>query len=152
LSSVSFPLAPGESPCIRSGDCDRACPEGLPVLLLWDALRDGRDGDSAEVTVNAALDACRGCAACDAACTSRIPLSSRLLAARDRLRSRALLLAGAAAARQRHEARASRLQRDATERAGREAALREQASSGDAVAAAIARAAARRARAPGDGT
>ena len=120
--------------------------------MLWDALREGRDGDPAQPDVNAALDACRGCAACDAACTSRIPLSARLLAARDRLRSRALLLAGAPAARQRHAAREARLQRDAAEHAAREAALREQASSGDAVAAALARAAARRARAPGDGT
>jgi electron transport complex protein RnfC len=120
--------------------------------MLWDALREGRDGDPAEAAVNAALDACRGCAACDAACTSHIPLSSRLLAARDRLRSRALLLAGAATARQRHEARAARLQRDAREQAEREAVLREQASSGDALAAAMARAAARRARPPGDAT
>lgn len=118
------------------------------MLALWNALRESRDGDAGEVAVNAALDACRGCADCDAACPSRIPLAARLLDAQQRLRSRALLLARAPAARARHEARRARLERDALEQAARDDAMCAAATSDDAVAAAIARATARRAGKP----
>lgn len=62
----------------------------------------------------------------------------------DEHRERDLLLARAALARQRHEARLARLERLAGERREREDALVRQATSGDAVEAAIARALARR--------
>ena len=57
---------------------------------------------------------------------------------------RAWILARAPGARRRHEARLARIARDAEERRAREQALVQQASSEDAVEAAIARALARR--------
>jgi electron transport complex protein RnfC len=136
----------GELPCIRCLACDAACPEGLPVLALWDALRSGRD----DLAAAAGIDRCRLCAACDAACPSRIPLARRLHEAQSARGARSVLLHRAADARLRFEARAARLQRGAVERAEREAMLVRDASSEDAVAAAIARVAARRARKPSD--
>ncbi len=57
---------------------------------------------------------------------------------------RAWILARAPGARRRHEARLARIARDAEERRAREQALVQQATSEDAVEAAIARALARR--------
>ena len=66
------------------------------------------------------------------------------MARRDSLRARAVLLGQAAPARKRFEARERRLVEDAQARREREAELVRQATSGDAVEAAIARALARR--------
>ena len=138
----------GELPCIRCGDCNTICPEGLPVLALLDAVRAERD----DLMTRAGIDACTRCAACDAACPSAIPLS-RAFAQRQAVRGqRSVLLLRAAQARQRVDARNLRLQREAIELATREAARVRDASSGDAVAAAIARANARRAGKPAAGT
>lgn len=147
MTAVRFVPEAGELPCIRCTDCDQACPERLPVLALWDALRTGRD----DLAAAAGLDRCSRCGACDAACPSHIPLSPRLAGAQEAGRARARLLVQAVEARRRYEARESRLLRDAREHAERDATLVGAASSEDAVAAAIARASARRTRKPGDG-
>jgi electron transport complex protein RnfC len=135
-----------ELPCIRCGDCDRACPVALPVLALWDALR----ADDIAGAAILGLEACRACGDCDRACPSDIPLAARLGAAQARASARRLLLSRAAEARTRHHLRGARLERDAREQAERDAAVAARATSNDAVAAAIARAQARRARPDGD--
>ena len=127
-------------PCIRCGDCIPACPAGLQPQALWFAIRN--DDDPGALALG--LDACRGCGACDAACPSRLPLAATMVARRDSLRARAVLLGQAAPARKRFEARERRLVEDAQARREREAELVRQATSGDAVEAAIARALARR--------
>jgi electron transport complex protein RnfC len=129
-----------EMPCIRCGDCADACPAGLqPQLLLRDLLA-ARTGAA---LARGLLD-CSECGDCDAACPSRIALRPRFAEARRAAIARAQLLEAAAAARARYEARALRLQRDIDERALRDASLAQDAASPDAVAAAIARAQAKR--------
>lgn len=129
-----------EMPCIRCGDCAAACPENLqPQQLHWD-LRAGKLTDARE---HGLLD-CSECGRCDAACPSRIPLLQRFCEAMASIRERDALVREADAARTRFERRELRLEREAIERAQREAALSQQASSTDAVAAAIARAKAKR--------
>ncbi len=133
-----------ELPCVRCGDCARACPEAVPALALWDALRAGRD----DLAASARLSDCSGCGDCDAVCPSAIPLAARFIAAQVIELERSALLARAAPARERFEQRNLRLQRETREQAQRDAALSREASTHDAVAAAIARAAARRAKPP----
>jgi electron transport complex protein RnfC len=87
---------------------------------------------------------CSECGACDLACPSRIELRARFAQAKQQARARERVLADAAAARARFEARGLRLQREAAERSVREAALQQDLGSSDAVAAAIARAQAKR--------
>ena len=127
-------------PCIQCGECIPACPANLQPQRLWFAVRAGDDA----LALAQGLDACRGCGDCDAACPSRLPLASTLLARRDALRERARLLTLATGARERFEARERRLVLEAEARQLREAELVAQATSGDAVEAAIARALARR--------
>jgi electron transport complex protein RnfC len=129
-----------ELPCIRCGDCVEACPAGLqPQLLLREllALRPA-------AALARGLADCRECGLCDAACPSRIRLRSRFASAKAAAVERESLLRLAAEARARYEARGARLQRDADERALREATVARDGASTDAVAAAIARAQAKR--------
>ncbi len=148
MSALAGRAGTGELPCIRCGDCNAACPEGLPVLALLDALRAERD----DLASAAGIDACTACAACDAACPSAIPLARRFAERQSTRRARAALLVRAGQARLRIDARTLRLRREAGEQADREAARVRDASSGDAVAAAIARGKARRAEKPAGGT
>lgn len=131
-----------ELPCIRCGACAVACPEQLQPQQLWLQLRAG---DPAQADA-LGLPHCNGCGACDTACPSRISLRSVLLDGQAALREQAQRHAVALAARTRFEQRASRLKRDSGERAEREALMSKQATSVDAVAAAIERAKARRTR------
>ena len=127
-------------PCIRCGDCAAACPENLqPQLLLWDIragkLQHARDDGLLE---------CSECGRCDAACPSHIPLLRQFRDAMTSIRERDAQALEADAARERFERREARLEREAIERAERDVALTQQAASTDAVAAAIARAKAKR--------
>ena len=129
-----------EMPCIRCGDCAAACPENLqPQLLLWDIragkLQHARDDGLLE---------CSECGRCDAACPSHIPLLRQFRDAMTSIRERDAQALEANAARERFERREARLEREAIERAERDVALTQQAASTDAVAAAIARAKAKR--------
>src|SRR5688572_2245657 len=108
-----------ELPCIRCGACSDACPAGLqPQQLLRDLLAE-RPG----VARGHGLMDCSECGRCDLACPSRIALSARFVAAKQAALARERVLEIAAAARARFEARGERLQRDAEERARREASL-----------------------------
>jgi electron transport complex protein RnfC len=129
-----------EMPCIRCGDCAAACPEILqPQELLWD-LRAGKVMHARDH----GLFECSECGRCDAACPSHIPLLQEFRAAMTTIREREARTLEADAARERFERREQRLEREAIERAERDAVLAQQAASTDAVAAAIARAKAKR--------
>ena len=129
-----------EMPCIRCGDCADACPAGLqPQLLLRELLRQAPGAALAR-----GLRDCRECGDCDLACPSRIELRARFVLAKQEGRARGLMLEKAAAARERFEARGLRLEREASERSERDAAMQRELGSGDAVAAALARAQAKR--------
>lgn len=137
-----------EMPCIRCGDCATACPARLqPQQLLW-AIRAGR-WDQAEAL---GTRDCIECGCCDLVCPSHIPLTQHFRFAKGELRHRQRSAIEAAAAKARFETRQARLERDAAERAAREAARRQAVASGDAVAEAIARARAmKRERGTGNG-
>jgi len=129
-----------EMPCIRCGDCAAACPEILqPQQLLWDI----RAGKLQQARDNGLLE-CSECGRCDAACPSHIPLLRQFRDAMTGIRERDAQALEANAARERFERREARLEREAIERAERDVALTQQAASTDAVAAAIARAKAKR--------
>lgn len=133
-------------PCIRCGECARACPVGLLPQQLHAWIRLDASGRLQEY----GLQACVECGRCDLACPSRIPLVAQFrdakaaCAAQDAARERA------DAARARFQARNLRLAREA-ERHAREQAARHEAASADAVQAALARARARK-RDPGPRT
>jgi electron transport complex protein RnfC len=129
-----------EMPCIRCGDCAAVCPEQLqPQQLLWDIRADRLQQASAH-----RLFDCSECGRCDLVCPSHISLVRRFVESKSAIGQAGLKMAQAAAARERYETRNARLLREAAERAAREAALAQQATSTDAVAAAIERAKARR--------
>jgi electron transport complex protein RnfC len=134
-----------EQACIRCGDCATACPVQLhPQRLLLQL----RDGHLLEAERDGALT-CIECGRCDIVCPSRIPLLQRYRDAKQMIGAATARRAEALAARERYRARQLRLGREEeqrVERAERSANL----SSADAVAAAIARAQARRAAPPKD--
>lgn len=134
-----------EMPCVHCGDCAAACPAGLQPQRLLHALAAQRPGAAQAL----GLSDCSECGRCDLACPSRIELRARFVLGKREALARDELLAQAAAARARYEARGLRLLREADERA-RESTLAQAATSGDAVAAAIARAQARRRPPPGN--
>lgn len=129
-----------ELPCIRCGACATACPARLQPQQLLQDLR----GQGPQLAASHGLTECTECALCDATCPSGIALASRFAAAKSVLAERNDLMRRASAARQRYQARAARLERESQERAAREIALSDQATSPDAVAAAIERARLRR--------
>lgn len=129
-----------ELPCIRCGACVDACPAGLQPQQLWRELRAGRPAAAQAL----GLADCSECGRCDLACPSRIALSAAFVAGKSAARARSRLLAAAADARARYEARALRQQRELDQRAQRDTAMTQTATTEDAVAAAIARAQAKR--------
>lgn len=133
-------------PCIRCGACATACPVRLQPQQLWQDLR----ADRPELATMHGLAACTGCGRCDAVCPSAIPLLAHFVAAQSELASDAHRVERADAARQRYQLRDARLHRESEERSARELQLSRQATSADAVAAAIERAKARRQQARRD--
>ncbi|MBS7458915.1 hypothetical protein [Coralloluteibacterium stylophorae] len=120
------------APCIACGACDREAPPGLSPQRMHRLVLDGRLPEAEAL----GLAQWRPMPACDAVCPSRIPLSGVLEDARREQARRQ-------EARARFEARRIRLARIAAEEAERRRAAQARAG-GDAVAAAIARARARR--------
>jgi electron transport complex protein RnfC len=130
-----------EQPCIRCGDCATVCPVQLHPQRLLLQLRDGR---LCEAENEGALD-CTECGRCDVVCPSRIPLLQRYREAKQAICDTKMRREEAMAARERYRERQLRLGRDEELRAERHAEHSANLSSADAVAAAIARAQARRA-------
>ena len=141
------PSLDSEQPCIRCGDCATACPVQLhPQRLLLQL----RDDHLIEAERDGALT-CIECGRCDIVCPSRIPLLQRYREAKQAIGAATARRKEALAARERYRARQRRLGRDEEQRVER-AELSANLSSADAVAAAIARAQARRAAARKDPT
>lgn len=103
-----------------------------------------RDGRLQEAEREGALD-CTECGRCDVVCPSRIPLLQRYREAKALIGEATARRNASMAARERYRARQARLSRDDEAREERRSGQTASAASVDAVAAAIARAQARRA-------
>ena len=102
-------LSACERPCIRCGDCAAVCPAGLlPQQLHRAALADDESG-----LRGLGIRDCIDCGLCDYVCPSQIPLAHRFRRAQVVLREREAGARKAAAARERHERRARRLEHEA---------------------------------------
>lgn len=148
LDASELPAVTTEQPCIRCGACADVCPSRLlPQQLLWHARGDQPQQGEAQ-----GLFDCIECGACDLACPSLIPLTATFVAAKRGLREQASGRERALAARQRFQSRQQRLERLATQRTQRHQERKAEAASPDAVAAALARARAKRAGSTEPGT
>jgi electron transport complex protein RnfC len=125
-----------EMPCIRCGDCANACPA---QLLPQQLLRHARAGNLPQAQDQGLFD-CIECGCCDLVCPSHIPLTQQFRQAKLAVRISAVETQRALAARERHDARRRRLERESVERAQRQEARRSGSAGADAVAAALARA------------
>lgn len=125
-----------EQPCIQCGECATACPHGLyPQLVLALLRRDDSEGAQ-----GLGLDACIACGRCDAVCPSRIPLSERFRVAHAGIQEERARHAFAMASRERHLARAARLERERHEQSEVRQSKRANHAAAAAVAAALERA------------
>ncbi len=133
-----------ELPCIRCGECSRVCPaQLLPQQLHW-YIR-ASDWDAVE---DHALRDCIECGLCAQVCPSHIPLVDWYRHGKAELHLRADARRRADAARERFEARTLRLAETEAERAQRLAGRGKQSADApldDPIAAALQRAAARKA-------
>lgn len=109
-----------ELPCIRCGECARACPA---QLLPQQLLAFGRAEQWPRATAHGLFD-CIECGCCDLVCPSHIPLVEQFRYGKNTIRFREFETAEAQAAKQRFEVRQQRLAREAAEREARQAARR----------------------------
>lgn len=156
LAASAAELAPPAPPlpCLRCGACMDVCPvKLLPQQLYWYARAENFDKLPAYHLAD-----CIECGCCAAVCPSQIPLVQYYRFAKGEISARQQTRQQADTARQRHEARLQRLERDKQEREAKlrqqKAALQVNAAGGDqeaarqaAVAAAVARARAKQASA-----
>ena len=114
LALPARPVEP-ELPCIRCGECVKVCPANLlPQELFWHAR--ARDFDKAQ---DQHLFDCIECGCCDAVCPSHIPLVRYFRYAKTEIWTSEKERRKSDIARQRHEARLARQERDKVERAAR---------------------------------
>ena len=112
LVSSKAPAISPELPCIRCGDCAAVCPvQLLPQQLFWYACADNE-----QKLREFGLTDCIECGCCDLVCPSHIPLTADFRMAKGRIRELADEKARAARARQRFEARNTRLEQEQSER------------------------------------
>jgi len=128
-------------PCIRCSQCSDVCPVNLiPQQLHWHATSDDIDG-----ALHFGLNSCIECGCCDVVCPSSIELTSSFRYARAAWREREHQKTEAINARERYEQRAVRLQRmELQAKQSREKKKAQLATIGDPIAAALARARARK--------
>ncbi len=111
---LAFPpiSAAEEEACIRCGQCASACPmELLPQQLYWYS----RSGEADRLRQYKLQD-CIECGLCAAVCPSHIPLVAYYQRSKEQLRQEDEKQRLANLARQRHEARTARLERERLER------------------------------------
>ncbi len=139
-------------PCIRCGECAKACPVSLlPQQLYWHAR--AKDFDKAQ---DHKLFDCIECGCCAYVCPSNLPLVQYFRFAKTEIWTQEREKKKADIARERHEFRQARIEREKAERAARmqkkqaEAAAKEGSGTDDkkaAIKAAMERAKAKRAQA-----
>ncbi|NDV13914.1 electron transport complex subunit RsxC [Crenobacter caeni] len=148
-SDTLLPPRPPAMPCIRCGACADACPAQLqPMELYWHA--KAREFGPAQ---EANLFDCIECGACSYVCPSQLPLVDFYKFAKDEIWAAERDKKAADRARARHEFRQFRIERDKTEKAERLAAraatpapaATPDAAKADAIRAAMAKAAERKA-------
>lgn len=117
-----------EMPCIRCGECSRACPATLLPQQLHLQIKNNMWDEAEEY----GLQACIECGCCDFVCPSHIPLVEWFRYGKGQLRQQAIETQATALARERFEAREARLLRNRQERAEkmarRKQALRDKAA------------------------
>ncbi|MDQ7990293.1 MAG: electron transport complex subunit RsxC [Candidatus Dactylopiibacterium sp.] len=131
-SPALFAPPPPEMPCIRCGECARACPTDLqPFEMYWHA-RARNFGKVQEYN----LFDCIECGCCSFVCPSHIPLVDYYRFAKTEIWDRERKKESADEARVRFEARNERIEREKREKseklAARTSAARAQASVADA--------------------
>jgi electron transport complex protein RnfC len=133
LATGSVPVTSTEPamPCIRCGACVEACPANLlPQQLYWHAR--AKELDKAQ---DYNLFDCIECGCCSAVCPSRIPLVQYYRFAKTEIWAQERDKEKADVARQRHDRRRARLEREQRERAAKlrhkKAALEQPAESND---------------------
>lgn len=134
-SPTLFAPPPPEMPCIRCGECARACPADLqPFELYWHA-RAKNFGKAQEYH----LFDCIECGCCAYVCPSTIPLVDYYRFAKSEIWARERQKDAADTARDRFEFRNERIEREKREKAeklaARTSASRATAATGDAPAA-----------------
>jgi electron transport complex protein RnfC len=152
-SAIPFTSTEPALPCIRCGACTEVCPANLlPQQLYWHTR--AKELDKAQ---DYHLFDCIECGCCAAVCPSRIPLVQYYRFAKTEIWAQERDKAKSDIARQRHEMRVARLEREKQERAAKlrrkKTALDRSAQSDDpqeskkaAIAAARARAKTKRAK------
>jgi electron transport complex protein RnfC len=101
-----------EMPCIRCGECNQVCPANL---LPQELLTASKQQDMAALDA-LGLNACIECGCCDYVCPSYIPLTAQFALTKLKFRTHESEMQRASHARNRFEARESRLQQQQAER------------------------------------
>jgi electron transport complex protein RnfC len=140
LAKSDLPGAEQPLPCIRCGKCAEACPvQLLPQQLYWHSRAKNN-----EKAKSYNLFDCIECGSCDVVCPSHIPLVQYFRATKSAVRAADADQKKADNARQRNEARLTRIEQAKAERAERsrkkKAQLEDKKKSKEAVDAAIERA------------
>jgi electron transport complex protein RnfC len=146
-SPTLFPPPPPEMPCIRCGECARACPTDLQPFEMYWFSRAKIFGKAQEYS----LFDCIECGCCGFVCPSHIPLVDYYRFAKSEIWAREKEKEAADVARERYEYRLEREEREKQEKAAKLAAKAAEtkaklAAAGDAdenkalIAAAVARA------------
>ena len=108
-----FPIKPIELPCIRCGECARACPADLQPFEMYWYSRAKDFGRSQGYN----LFDCIECGCCSYVCPSHIPLVDYFRFAKSEIWEREREKRAADLARSRHEFKAFRLEREKQEKA-----------------------------------
>ena len=117
-SKALFPPPPPEMPCIRCGECAKACPSDLqPFEMYW----FGRAKIFGKTQEYHLFD-CIECGCCAYVCPSRIPLVDYYRFAKSEIWAREVEKESADVARQRYEYRLLREEREKQEKAAKLAA------------------------------
>ena len=117
-SEALFPSPPAEMPCIRCGECARACPADLQPFELYWFSRSRNFGKAQEYH----LFDCIECGCCSFVCPSHIPLVDYYRFAKTEIWARERESTAASQARDRFEFRNYRIEREKSEKAARLAA------------------------------